>query len=158
MNPVIGVVMGSPSDRSVMDEAVSMLDRFEIPNEVVVLSAHRQPDATRRYAQQAEERGLKVLIAGAGLAAHLPGVLASYTTLPVIGVPVPGSSLGGLDSLLSIAQMPSGVPVATVSLGIPGARNAALLAAAMLALSDDQLRARLQEYRSELAGDRSGSP
>jgi phosphoribosylaminoimidazole carboxylase PurE protein len=158
VNPLVGVVMGSASDRTIMAEAVAMLERFGIPSETVVLSAHRQPDATRRYAQQVEERGLKVLIAGAGLAAHLPGVLASHTTLPVIGVPIPGSTLGGLDSLLSIAQMPSGIPVATVSLGVPGARNAALLAAEILALGDDQMRVRLRDYRSELADAGSGAP
>ena len=150
--------MGSPTDRTIMDEAVATLERFGVPSETAVLSAHRQPDATRRFARQAEERGLKVLIAGAGLAAHLPGVRASHTTLPVIGVPIPGSTLGGLDSLLSISQMPSGIPVAAVSLGVPGARNAALLAVAILALNDDQLRVRLREYRSELAGDRADGP
>lgn len=155
---MVGVVMGSPSDRSVMDETVSMLERFGVPHEVVVLSAHRRPDATRQYAKQARERGLKVLIAGAGLAAHLPGALAAHTMLPVIGVPIPGSTLGGLDSLLSIVQMPAGIPVATMSLGVPGARNAALLAVAMLALSNDQILIRLQAYRAELAGEAPGSP
>ena len=152
MNPLVGVLMGSQSDRSVMDEAAVMLTRMGIPHEVVVVSAHRQPDAAIRYAREAEQRGLRVLIAGAGLAAHLPGVLASHTVLPVVGVPLSASSLGGLDSLLSMVQMPSGIPVATVALGTHGARNAALFAAEVLALGDEETRVRLREYRAELAG------
>jgi phosphoribosylaminoimidazole carboxylase PurE protein len=144
--------MGSRSDESVMEETAVMLRRFDVPFEVEVMSAHRQPEKTRQYARSARERGLRILIAGAGLAAHLTGVLASETTLPVIGVPLTGSTLGGLDSLLSMVQMPAGIPVATVSLGVHGARNAALLAVAILALQDEELRVRLEEYRSELAG------
>ncbi len=152
MSPLVGVLMGSTSDRSVMDEAAVILTRMKIPHEVVVVSAHRQADAAIRYAREAEQRGLRVLIAGAGLAAHLPGVLASHTILPVVGVPLAGSDLGGLDSLLSMVQMPSGIPVATVAIGTHGARNAALFAAEVLALGDDEMRIRLREYRAELAG------
>ncbi|MGD8394134.1 MAG: 5-(carboxyamino)imidazole ribonucleotide mutase [Candidatus Eiseniibacteriota bacterium] len=148
--PVVGVVFGSESDRKVMAEAGTYLDRFEIPYEVQVLSAHRNPARTARYARDAKERGIKVLIAGAGMAAHLAGVMAAHTTLPVIGVPIGGSSLGGFDALLSMVQMPGGIPVATVAIGTAGARNAAILAAEILALSDAGMAARLEAFRREL--------
>lgn len=149
-NPVVGIVMGSRSDRETMEEAAKVLGELGIPHETVVSSAHRDPERTREYARRAEERGLRVLIAGAGYAAHLPGVLASETTLPVIGVPLASSPLGGIDSLLSIVQMPSGVPVATVGVGGSGAKNAALLAAEILALEDGELAAVLKGYREKL--------
>jgi 5-(carboxyamino)imidazole ribonucleotide mutase len=147
--PLVGVVMGSDSDWSVMSAAVAALTEFGVEHEVAVLSAHRTPDRMLEYGRTAASRGLRVLIAGAGGAAHLPGMLASVTTLPVIGVPVPLSRLDGLDSLLSIVQMPAGVPVATVSIG--GATNAGLLAVKILATADDALTARLEEHREGLA-------
>lgn len=140
---VVGVVMGSDSDWPVMGEAVAALEEFEVPCEVDVVSAHRMPRAMIDYGASAAGRGLRVLIAGAGGAAHLPGMLASVTPLPVIGVPVPLARLDGMDSLLSIVQMPAGVPVATVSIG--GARNAGLLAVRILAAADDESGARLRE-------------
>lgn len=146
--PLVGVVMGSDSDLDVMQGAVEILDRFEIPREVRVTSAHRTPEMMLAYGTEAAERGLKVIIAGAGGAAHLPGMLASATSLPVIGVPVPLKHLEGLDSLLSIVQMPKGVPVATVAVG--NATNAGLLAARILATSDPKLQRKLDEYRAEL--------
>lgn len=151
-SPLVGVVMGSDSDWPVMSAAAQALEQFDIPHEVDVVSAHRMPDEMIAYGQQAAGRGLRVLIAGAGGAAHLPGMLASVTSLPVIGVPVPLATLDGMDSLLSIVQMPAGVPVATVSIG--GARNAGLLAARILASgSDDQAlawRAALDRFRADL--------
>ena len=129
---------------------MDVLEEFEVEYEVVVASAHRQPDRARRYASGAEKRGLRILIAAAGMAAHLPGVLASHTTLPVLGVPLPVSTLGGLDSLLSIAQMPVGIPVGTLGIGAAGAQNAALLAVEMLALGDSTLRRALKTYRQAL--------
>ena len=147
--PVVGVVMGSDSDLATMHPAVEELDAFEVPYELRVISAHRTPEAMLSYGLQAAARGLKVMIAGAGGAAHLPGMLASVTSLPVIGVPRPLDALDGLDSLLSIVQMPGGVPVATV--GIGGARNAGLLAVRILATGDPDLTQRLDEHRSELA-------
>jgi phosphoribosylaminoimidazole carboxylase PurE protein len=144
--PVVGVVGGSRSDFPVLEKACALLDMFAVPNELRVVSAHRTPDHLFRYAEAAAGRGLRVLIAGAGGAAHLPGMLASKTTLPVIGVPIPTSTMGGLDSLLSIVQMPRGIPVATVAIG--NADNAALLAVEMLALSDGDLAARLADYRA----------
>ncbi|MCS5734863.1 5-(carboxyamino)imidazole ribonucleotide mutase [Herbiconiux daphne] len=147
-NPVVGVVMGSDSDFTVMSDAVQVLADFGVPCEVQVVSAHRTPEKMIAYGKQARERGLKVVIAGAGGAAHLPGMLASVTTLPVIGVPVPLSRLDGLDSLLSIVQMPAGIPVATVSIG--GAKNAALIAVSILSTSDAELADRLDAYRTEL--------
>lgn len=147
--PLVGVIMGSDSDFSVMSDAVEALREFGIPHEVEVVSAHRTPDKMVAYARGAAGRGLKVIIAGAGGAAHLPGMVASMTTLPVIGVPVPLAKLDGLDSLLSIVQMPGGIPVATVSIG--GAKNAALLAARILGASDAALSAKLDAYASELA-------
>ncbi|MCS7082270.1 MAG: 5-(carboxyamino)imidazole ribonucleotide mutase [Bacteroidetes bacterium] len=147
----VGVIMGSRSDWPVMQEACRMLERLGIPYEAHVVSAHRTPDWMFQYAESARERGIEVIIAGAGGAAHLPGMTASKTTLPVIGVPITTRALGGLDSLLSIVQMPAGVPVATVAIGEAGARNAALLAARMLALKYPELVERLENYRRELA-------
>lgn len=141
----VGVIMGSSSDWEVMSQAVDMLERLEIPFEKRVVSAHRTPDLLVEYAKTAAERGIDVIIAGAGGAAHLPGMVASMTALPVIGVPVKSRALNGLDSLLSIVQMPAGVPVATVA--INGAKNAALIAASILALSDGGVRERLNDFR-----------
>ncbi len=148
-NPKVGVIMGSDSDWSVMSEAADALAEFDIPAEVRVVSAHRTPQVMFDYARGAADRGLEVIIAGAGGAAHLPGMVASATPLPVIGVPVPLARLDGLDSLLSIVQMPAGVPVATVSIG--GARNAGLLAVRILASSDPALRGRIVAFQEELA-------
>jgi len=147
-DPVVGVVMGSDSDWPVMEAAATALDEFDVPYEVDVVSAHRMPREMLAYAEQAAGRGLAVLIAGAGGAAHLPGMLASATPLPVVGVPVPLENLDGLDSLLSIVQMPAGVPVATVSVG--GARNAGLLAVRILAAGDAGLRERMTAFQAEL--------
>ena len=149
MQPVVGVVMGSSSDYEVMAQAVDVLERFDVSYEVRVVSAHRTPEDMIAYGRDARTRGLRVLVAGAGGAAHLPGMLAAMTTLPVIGVPVELVRLEGLDSLLSIVQMPRGVPVATVA--INGAANAALLAVRILATGDETLGARLEVYRAELA-------
>ncbi len=142
----VGVVGGSRSDFPVLEAAVAVLDELGVASELRVVSAHRTPDQLFRYAEEAAGRGVRVIIAGAGGAAHLPGMLAAKTALPVIGVPIPTQHLGGLDSLLSIVQMPRGVPVATVAIG--NATNAALLAAAILALSDDELARRLADYRA----------
>ncbi|OBF58204.1 5-(carboxyamino)imidazole ribonucleotide mutase [Mycobacterium sp. 852002-53434_SCH5985345] len=147
--PRVGVIMGSDSDWSVMSDAAAALAEFDVPAEVRVVSAHRTPQAMFDYARGAADRGIEVIIAGAGGAAHLPGMVASATPLPVIGVPVPLARLDGLDSLLSIVQMPAGVPVATVSIG--GARNAGLLAVRILGSSDPALRARLVEFQGQLA-------
>jgi 5-(carboxyamino)imidazole ribonucleotide mutase len=147
--PVVGVIMGSDSDFSVMSDALQALREFGVPCEVRVVSAHRTPEGMVAYARQAAGRGLKVIIAGAGGAAHLPGMVASLTPLPVIGVPVPLKYLDGMDSLLSIVQMPSGVPVATVSIG--GARNAGLLAVRILAIADEALRDRIEVFQAGLA-------
>ena len=149
-SPLVGIVMGSESDRKIMEEAEKVLSELDIPYETLISSAHRDPEKTREYAKTARERGVKVLIAGAGYAAHLPGALASETTLPVIGVPLASSPLGGVDSLLSIVQMPSGVPVATMGVGKSGAKNAALLACQILALEDERFAAALQGYRERL--------
>jgi 5-(carboxyamino)imidazole ribonucleotide mutase len=149
MSPLAAVLMGSDSDWPVMGAAAAALAEFDVPHEVRVVSAHRTPVDMLAYAQAAAGRRLKVIIAGAGGAAHLPGMLASATPLPVIGVPVPLAHLDGLDSLLSIVQMPAGVPVATVSVG--GARNAGLLAVRMLAMSDDRLQARMTAFQDSLA-------
>ena len=146
--PIVAVVMGSDSDWNVMADAASALTEFGIAHEVEVVSAHRTPERMIAFGKQARERGIRVIIAGAGGAAHLPGMLASVTTLPVIGVPVPLAKLDGLDSLLSIVQMPAGVPVATVSIG--GARNAGILAARILSTSDDSLAAKLADYAASL--------
>jgi 5-(carboxyamino)imidazole ribonucleotide mutase len=147
---LVGVIMGSDSDWPVMRSAAQALDEFSVPHEVSVVSAHRTPDRMLDYARNAARRGLKVIIAGAGGAAHLPGMVASASVLPVIGVPVPLAHLDGLDSLLSIVQMPAGIPVATVAVG--GARNAGLLAVRILAASDEPLRARMVEFQAALAG------
>ncbi len=149
MNPLIGIIMGSDSDMVVMEAAAEILKQFEIPFEVTVVSAHRTPHRMIEYAQKAKERGLRVIIAGAGGAAHLPGMVASVTTLPVIGVPVKSSnSIDGWDSVLSILQMPSGVPVATVALN--AAKNAGILAAQILGSSDESISARIAEYKKSL--------
>jgi 5-(carboxyamino)imidazole ribonucleotide mutase len=147
--PRVGIIMGSDSDYPVMSAAAEALAEFDVEHEVRVVSAHRTPYLMNTYAQQAAERGLKIIIAGAGGAAHLPGMVAAITTLPVIGVPVPLKTLDGLDSLLSIVQMPAGVPVATVSIG--GARNAGLLAVRILATADDVLARRISAFQLELA-------
>jgi 5-(carboxyamino)imidazole ribonucleotide mutase len=147
--PLVGVIMGSDSDLPVMQGAIDVLVDFGVPHEVRIISAHRTPDVMFEYARAAAERGLCVIIAGAGGAAHLPGMTASMTTLPVIGVPVPLQQLDGLDALLSIAQMPAGVPVATVAIG--NARNAGLLAVRILGAHDEKLRAAMERYQGDLA-------
>ena len=147
--PLVGVIMGSQSDWDTMREADAILTRFDVPHECLVVSAHRTPSWMAEYASTAVERGLQVIIAGAGGAAHLPGMVAAHTVLPVIGVPVHSAALNGLDSLLSIVQMPKGVPVATVAIGAPGAANAGLLAVAVLATTRPDLRAKLQAFRDE---------
>ena len=147
--PLVGVIMGSRSDRRVMTCAVEMLDALAIPHEVRVVSAHRTPELMFEYARTAEARGLEVIIAAAGGAAHLPGMIAALTILPVLGVPMPASHLNGVDALLSIVQMPRGVPVGTLAIGDAGAANAALLAASILAGSRPELRERLRAWRAE---------
>jgi len=149
--PVIGIIMGSKSDLEIMRETDLVLESLKIPFETTILSAHRTPDETTAYARKAEKRGLKVIIAGAGGAAHLAGVVTSHTLLPVIGVPIDSGPLKGLDALLSTVQMPGGIPVATVSIGKAGAKNAALLAAEILAIEDRALKTRLKRYRTRLA-------
>ena len=150
---IVGIVMGSDSDLSVMKEAAKVLSDFKIPYEMTIASAHRSPERTSKYAKSADERGLKVIIAGAGWAAHLAGVVASETALPVIGVPIDSSPLKGLDALLSTVQMPGGIPVATVSIGKSGAKNAGLLAVEILALGDERLRDDLNDFRKKMASD-----
>ncbi|HLZ37743.1 MAG TPA: 5-(carboxyamino)imidazole ribonucleotide mutase [Mycobacteriales bacterium] len=150
MSALVGVVMGSDSDWPTMEPAAAALAEFEVPHEVRVVSAHRTPREMLAYGADAADRGLRVLVAGAGGAAHLPGMLASVTPLPVVGVPVPLAHLDGLDSLLSIVQMPAGVPVATVS--VAGARNAGLLAVRILAAGDERLRVRMAQFQAGLAG------
>jgi 5-(carboxyamino)imidazole ribonucleotide mutase len=147
--PLVGVVMGSNSDWPVMEQAVKQLDAFEVPHEYRVVSAHRTPDLLFEYAETAAERGLRCIIAGAGGAAHLPGMLAAKTTVPILGVPVPSRYLKGQDSLLSIVQMPKGIPVATFAIGEAGAANAGLFAVALLATTDPTLAARLQTFRDQ---------
>lgn len=146
-NPVVGVIMGSRSDWETMEPCVEMLKSFGVPHECRVVSAHRTPNWMVEYAEAAADRGVKVIIAAAGGAAHLPGMVASLTTLPVFGVPVKSRVLNGVDSLLSIVQMPGGVPVGTLAIGTAGAKNAALLATRVLALSDDSLLQQLSEYQ-----------
>ena len=146
---LVGVVMGSSSDWDVMQHAAQMLQRLQVPFEARVVSAHRMPDAMFEYAASARARGVLAIIAGAGGAAHLPGMLAAKTTVPVLGVPVPSRHLQGQDSLLSIVQMPKGIPVATFAIGEAGAANAALFAAAMLAAGDERLLQRLEAFRAE---------
>jgi len=148
-NPLVAVIMGSKSDAETMRAAVEMLERLGIPCEERVVSAHRTPDFMATYAKEARQRGLRVIIAGAGGAAHLPGMVAALTDLPVLGVPVQSRALNGLDSLLSIVQMPAGIPVGTLAIGTAGATNAALLAAAILSLGDEKIRTALAAYRAE---------
>lgn len=149
MSALVGIVMGSESDMPVMEKAGTVLDRFAIPWEIEVMSAHRKPARVTEYAGQADGRGLKVIIAGAGLAAHLPGVVAAHTTLPVIGVPLYQEGLAGADALYSCVQMPPGVPVATVAIG--GAKNAAILAAQIIGTGDEKVREQLRTFKKELA-------
>ena len=164
-SPIVGVVMGSRSDWATLERAAALLEQFGVPHACEVVSAHRTPEKLATYAKTAADRGLRVIIAGAGGAAHLPGMLAAHTHLPVLGVPVESAVLRGVDSLLSIVQMPAGVPVGTLAIGPAGAANAALLAVAILALDDDGLRAKLLDYRARqtqrvlaetLSGDRAG--
>ena len=151
--PLVGILMGSDSDLPTMQEAGKLLEEFGVPHELRICSAHRTPDRLTRYAGEAEGRGIRVLIAGAGGAAHLAGVLAAHLTLPVIGVPMDSGPLSGLDALLSTVQMPGGVPVASVAIGRAGARNAALLAIQILALSDARLKRKLADYRARMAAE-----
>ena len=151
MQPLVGIIMGSKSDWETMRHAAEMLKRFDVAHEAKVLSAHRTPDATAEYASTAESRGLQVIIAAAGGAAHLAGVIAAYTLLPVLGVPIESAALKGMDSLLSMVQMPGGIPVGTLAIGKPGAQNAALLAVAILANRDAALREKLRAFREEQA-------
>ena len=148
--PLVGIVMGSPSDKNVMEGCVETLEELDIDFEIIISSAHRSPEKTREYAVNAHARGVEVIIAGAGWAAHLAGVLASYTTLPVIGVPIDSSPLKGMDSLLSTVQMPPGVPVATMAIGGGGAKNAAIFAAQILALKYKEIAKRLEDYKEGL--------
>ncbi len=149
-NSRVLVVVGSKSDHRIVSGTIEILKKFKIPHQMEICSAHRNPERTKVLARSAENKGIKVIIAAAGMAAHLPGVIASHTTLPVIGVPLNASPLSGLDSLFSMVQMPSGVPVATVSIGEAGAENAAILAIQILAISDQKLKKRLQKFKEEL--------
>ncbi len=149
--PKVGIVMGSDSDLNVMEKAADVLSKLGVPFEMTVASAHRTPERAFKYAKTASERGLKVIIAGAGHAAHLAGAIAANTTLPIIGVPIDSSALQGLDSLLSTVQMPPGIPVATVSLGKPGAKNAGILAAEIIALFDPEINDNINKFRKEMA-------
>ncbi|QGG46281.1 5-(carboxyamino)imidazole ribonucleotide mutase [Heliorestis convoluta] len=148
---MVGIIMGSKSDWPIMKEAAALLEQLGIPCQSQVVSAHRTPDWMFEYAETAREKGIKVIIAGAGGAAHLPGMVAAKTTLPVIGVPIPATKLEGLDALLSIVQMPGGVPVATMAIGIPGAKNGALMAARILSIEDQAIAERLEEYKANEA-------
>lgn len=148
-SPLVGIIMGSQSDWPTLQAAAAILDELKVPHETRIVSAHRTPDRMNAYAKSAVDRGLKVIIAGAGGAAHLPGMTASMTTLPVLGVPIESKALKGMDSLLSIVQMPGGVPVGTFAIGESGAKNAALHAAAILALSDETLAKRLAAWRKK---------
>ena len=150
MNPVVGIIMGSDSDLPIMQEAAKILKQFEIPYEIGVYSAHRSPHRTAEYVRKARERGLKLIIAGAGGSAHLAGVTAAGTTLPVIGVPIDSSPISGFDALLSTVQMPPGVPVATMGIGKSGATNAGIFAVQILALADAHLAVKLAEYKAQL--------
>jgi len=150
-NKKVTIVMGSDSDMPVMEAAGKLFDEFGVEYNYLISSAHRTPDKTAEFARNAEANGIKAIIAGAGFAAHLAGVIAAHTTLPVIGVPINSSSLDGLDSLLAMVQMPSGIPVATVTIGKAGAKNAAILAVQMLALSDEGLANKLKDYRKKMA-------
>lgn len=151
--PLVGIIMGSKSDLKVMNAAIELLDALEIPHEVRIVSAHRTPDWMFEYAAGAEDRGLEVIIAAAGGAAHLPGMTAAKTVLPVLGVPIPATALAGVDALLSIAQMPKGVPVGTLAIGEPGAANAALLAAAIVSRGRPEVRERLRRWRAARTED-----
>ena len=148
--PLVSVVMGSKSDSEVMQATLDVLKNLGIDHEVNIISAHRTPEKARQYAQSARERGIEVIIAAAGMAAHLPGVIASWTTLPVIGVPMSSGELKGVDALYSIVQMPGGIPVACMAIGSPGAKNAAYLAAEILGLKHDKIRQAYEKYRREL--------
>ena len=148
-SPLAAVVMGSKSDWDTMRHSVELLDELGVPNESRVLSAHRSPEATADFARKAAERGLCVIIAGAGAAAHLAGIIAAYTWLPVLGVPIQSQALQGLDSLLSISQMPGGIPVGTLAIGSAGAKNAALLAASIIGISDENVREKIQDFRKK---------
>ncbi|MBW2039298.1 MAG: 5-(carboxyamino)imidazole ribonucleotide mutase [Deltaproteobacteria bacterium] len=150
-NPLVGIVMGSSSDLSIMEEAAGILRRFEVPYEMTVASAHRSPERTREYALSAQRRGLQIIIAGAGGAAHLAGFIAAETVIPVIGVPIDSTPLKGVDALLATVQMPAGVPVATMAVGSSGARNAGILAVQILSLHRPELREKLLEYKEEMA-------
>jgi phosphoribosylaminoimidazole carboxylase PurE protein len=150
-NPQVSIVMGSDSDLEIMRESAKALDDFGIQYEIDVTSAHRSPDRTADFARKAADRGIRVIIAGAGGAAHLAGVIAAHTTLPVIGVPIPSTSLQGMDSLLATVQMPAGIPVATVAIGKPGATNAGILAAQMIALADASIAKKLDAHKEKLA-------
>lgn len=150
-SPLVLILMGSDSDLPVMEESVNVLREFNVPLEIHVASAHRSPEKTHRLAAEAAERGVKVIIAAAGMAAHLAGVVAAATTLPVIGVPMPGGALNGVDALYAMVQMPGGIPVATMAIGKAGARNAALLAVQILALSDPRLARELLDHRRRMA-------
>ncbi len=152
-DPIVSVVMGSDSDHPVMKEAASVLKEFGVPHELLLTSAHRSPERTATFAEGAAGRGIKIIIAGAGMAAHLAGVIASLTPLPVLGVPIDSSPLSGMDALLSTVQMPGGIPVATMAIGKAGAKNAALMAIRILALEDGGLRSRLDAYIKSLADD-----
>jgi 5-(carboxyamino)imidazole ribonucleotide mutase len=156
--PLVGIIMGSSSDWETMRHTAATLDALGVPHETKIVSAHRTPKRLYDYASSARQRGLKIVVAGAGGAAHLPGMTASMTALPVLGVPIEGQALKGMDSLLSIVQMPAGVPVGTLAIGKPGAINAALLAAAMLANSDDALAARLEAWREKQTGSVAEAP
>jgi 5-(carboxyamino)imidazole ribonucleotide mutase len=156
--PLVGIIMGSSSDWETMRHASETLDQLGVPHETKIVSAHRTPKRLYDYADSARERGLKAIIAGAGGAAHLPGMAASMTSLPVLGVPIESQALKGMDSLLSIVQMPAGVPVGTLAIGKAGAVNAALLAAAMLATSDSELAARLDDWREQQTGAVAEAP
>ena len=156
--PLIGIIMGSQSDWETMEHSASILDELHIPYEVKIVSAHRTPDRLYDYAKKARDRGLQVVIAGAGGAAHLPGMVASLTSLPVLGVPVKSKALKGMDSLLSIAQMPGGVPVGTLAIGKAGAKNAALLGASILSLRDEGLKDRLENWRQKQTDSVADTP
>jgi 5-(carboxyamino)imidazole ribonucleotide mutase len=151
--PLVAVVMGSKSDTEAIQPTIDILETLGITHEVNVISAHRTPERAREYALMARERGIEVIIAAAGGAAHLPGVLASWTTLPVIGIPIASGELKGVDALYSIVQMPAGIPVATVAIGSAGAKNAAYLAAEILGIKHDKIRKAYEKYRQELRGD-----
>jgi 5-(carboxyamino)imidazole ribonucleotide mutase len=151
--PLVAVIMGSRSDLKVMQPALDLLDELKVPYEASVVSAHRTPDRMFEFASSAESRGIQVIIAAAGGAAHLPGMVASKTTLPVLGVPIPATALNGVDALLSIVQMPKGIPVGTLAIGEPGAANAALLAASIVALGNGDVRARVKDWRAKRTSD-----